>query len=63
MWAINPIYDALTKIPENASNMLDKSGKIVQYLVKLVANVDKSRGLFHKSIDKYGSICIEIGAN
>ena len=56
MWAIIPIYDALTKIPENASNMLDKSGKIVQYLVKLVANVDKS-------IDKYGSICIEIGAN
>ena len=50
------IYDPLTKIPENASNMLDKSGKIVQYLVKIGANVDKS-------IDKYGSICIEIGAN
>jgi hypothetical protein len=56
MWANIPIYEALTKIPENASNMLDKSGKIVQYLVKIGANVDKS-------IDKYGSICIEIGAN
>ena len=61
MWEYIPIYDPLTKIPENAYRILDKSGEIVQYMVRIGANVDK---MLDKSMQicmkfrHYGRICL-----